>query len=363
MADYESVKNKVERKLRLQLTEDRRCPPCKNGTQAVRTENSWSAGDFLEHCDHHPIPKPDFCHGVTKTPLSSSTAEARPGVCQNLGARLTANPANNATDGQNDHLPKKLNLHLDDLFNSRSPNKPVTSARVDVDSVVSYGFPLSLLNTTLNINLVPPRAPILSSNQHFYFPGHKTPLHKTPHFRFGTFGEKVPFDLFMFLPNCKDQVKSTYVPYEFLKAWVNEVVIPASKEAIPWQNRSQFSSNWDQELAKAGASREGKRTSRGKRKVALDDDEEDEEDDVLWDPKLMNLTHPVDRKYIKPFWDGIRRRLDAFIANDHPQLKYFKGYQFVCSGKNWKTRVSSPDLPELMDRIREEVCTSDRLIF
>ena len=95
----------------------------------------------------------------------------------------------------------------------------------------------------------------------------------------------------------------------------------------------------------------------------MDDDEEDEEDDVPWDPKLMNLTHPVDRKYIKPFWDGIRRRLEAAIAKDHPQLKYFKGYQFVCSGKNWKTRVSSPDLPELMDRIRDEVCTPDRLIY
>jgi len=83
-----------------------------------------------------------------------------------------------------------------------------------------------------------------------------------------------------------------------LKAWVNEVVIPASEEAIPWRNPSQWSSNWDQELAKASASREGKRTSRGNPKVPLDDDEED---DLLWDAKLMNLTHPIDRKYIKPF--------------------------------------------------------------
>jgi len=261
MAEYERVKNQGERKHSLQLTEDRRCPPCKNGTQAIRTENSWLACGFLEHCDHHPIPEPDFCLGVTKTPLTSSTAQAQPSVCQTLGAQLTANPANNSTDGQNDHPPKKLNLHLDDRFNSQSPNKPVTrtSTRVDVDSVVSYGFPLSLLNTTVNINLVPPRAPTLSSNQHLYFPGHKTPIHKTPHFRFATFGKKVPFDLFMFLSNCKDHVKGTYVPYEILKAWVNEVVIPAGKEAIPWQIRSQWSSNWDQELAKAGASRAKRR--------------------------------------------------------------------------------------------------------
>jgi hypothetical protein len=144
-----------------------------------------------------------------------------------------------------------------------------------------------------------------------------------------------------------------------LKAWFNEVLIPASK-CIPHQYRSQWSSNWDQEVAKCSAGREGKRVeNRGRiEKEAIPDGDDSKESSDLLHSRQMEVVQVIAPEFIKDFWNGITRRLDEAIAKDHLQLKLFKGYQLFCSGKNWKNTVfeQSGSLANLLEKMRRMVC-------
>lgn len=292
--------------------------------------------------DRYDIPRPDFCDGIDKIPLTNSDAESRPKVRENLEARLTGLPP-----GEKDERHQaKLDVRISDLCSSkRGPETLNTTSMSDIDSAVAIDFPLSMIKSDIEINAIPNNARQIDSNLHL--PGDVT---KAPSFHLGKAGEGIDLDLWFQLPNyprSKARYNNhTYIKSETMKAWYNEILIPAS-ECIPHPLRSEWSSNYDQELAKCKANQEGKKT-----------DKTNENQGSEWISKQMERYMTLPAKYIKAFWDNVIKLLDAAITSGHTELMKFKGYRLLLTGKNWKTRVfeESGDVRKLFERFRTMVC-------
>jgi hypothetical protein len=185
----------------------------------------------------------------------------------------------------------------------------------------------------------------LTSPQHFHLPGHsKRPLHLLPHFRLGRFGNGIDFDLYLFLPNLREDRSSVYLTLEEEKAWVERVLLPAAMAKIPGVLLGQWSSDWQAERNKMHALKEGKKLDPRKDEVKAS--------------KLMEIENSIAPEYLGPFWNEVKRLLDNGIASDGP-LRGFMGYKLLCTGKNWKTRVfeTTSDLRKLkrkMDVVKSE---------
>jgi hypothetical protein len=338
------------------LIESQTCEHCRNGR--IVDEGAKSLYEMVSHFEKYPIPNPDFCTKVDKQPLSFSLPEDRAEILKHLEVRLTGLSNDSSTDKDGDTSTPKFDLHIGDKCCQESSLQTLnTSVSLDIDSAICLGFPLSMIKCAINLTTIPSRGRNMGSSAHVNL--HGTPVHRLPHFRLGTFGNEVQFELFMMLPELHSHVKSTYVPDAVLKAWFNEVLIPASK-CIPHQYRSQWSSNWDQEVAKCSAGREGKRVrDRGRiEKEAIPDDDDSKEISDLLHSRQMEVVQVVAPEFVKNFWNGITRRLDEAIAKDHSQLKLFKGYQLFCSDKNWKNTVfeQSGSLANLLEKMRRMVC-------
>lgn len=341
-------------KLVKMLTAPQCCQTCNDGGHSL-DEGIKSLSNMVRHYRNHPIPKPDFCERADKAPLTSSCPENRAEVLKNIEARLTGiTPTEEGEDGEEggdgedgDGIPK-FDLRRDGIDLDGS-------VTLDIDSAVGLAFPLSMINSVIHLDLIPSRGRNMTSSSHINL--QRIPVHRLPHFRLGTFGRVAQFELYMILPGLRSRVKGTHVPEAILKAWVNEVLIPAA-ECIPDQCRIQWSSNWDQEVAKLSAKREGKRT----KGVENQEDEAPDDGDMkerqrLWDSRLMESSQKIAPEFIQDFWNAITKLLDEAIAKNHKHLEWFRGYQLFCCSKNLKTIIfeRSASLPNLLEKMRRTV--------
>lgn len=212
---------------------------------------------MIDHFEKYPIPDPDFTKGVDKRPLTSSSPETRETVLENIEARLTGL----APDEAGDVNPPRFDIRIDDLCSQ--PQTFDRTISLDLDSGLTYDFPLHMICSDISLNMLPSSARQLKSNLHFRIG--KTMAHQVPHFHLGSAGDGLDFDIFIMLPNHpRFQSKynnHTYISSETQKAFFNKVMIPASK-CLPSGLRAQWSSNYDQEKAKSRAKQEGEKVGK-----------------------------------------------------------------------------------------------------
>ena len=290
---------------------------------------------MVDHFKKYPIPDPDFTKGVDTQPLTSSSPETQETVLENIEARLVGL----APDEDGDVNPPKFDLRIDDICSPDLPNRTVS---LDMDSGITYDFPLNMIRSNISLNMLPSSARQLKSNLHFRIG--KTMAHQVPHFHLASAGDGLGFDIFVMLPNhLRFQNKHnnhTYISSETQKAFFNKVMIPASK-CLPSELQAQWSSNYDQEKAKCRAKQEGKKVGK------MPEGEWTE-----WESKTMERHQDLPAQYTKKIWEAFHRSLSVAIA-EGKELKHFEGFQLLLTGKNWKHRIfeESGDIRKLLQKI------------
>jgi len=324
----------------------------------------------------HPIPDPDFCEKISKT-LTCSALEDRENVYTNMNVRLTGiedddTETDSESESESDYLrllsavqneTPKFNLYDGDLLDLETP--PSISVSLDIDSLIGFGFPLSLIKTTIFLDTIPSRGRNLSSPLHGIVMGINemaVDVHRIPQFRLGYFGTlETKSDLFILLPKLYETVKSNQVPKAVIKAWVNDVLIPTATEVLPNDDRYQWSTTYEQEILKLQAKREGvkKVAGSGKETQKLGDGDEEEDFVVLWDSKMMESPNPIAPDLVVKFSQKLEERLNNAIASadENSPLRSFEGYRLLSSGKNWKLHIKerSGDFQKLLEKNRKMV--------
>jgi len=302
-----------------------------------------SVRQMVDHFEKYPISDNDFTKGVDTQPLTSSSPETREKVLENIEARLTGL----TPDEDGDANMPKLDLRIDNLCSPYLPRTFDRTVSLDIDSGLAHGFPLHMIRSDISLNMLPSSARQLKSNLHLRIG--KTMVHQVPHFHLASAGDGLHFDIFIMLPNHprfqNKHNNHTYISGETQKAFFNKVMVPASK-CLPSEIRSQWSSNYDQEKAKSRAKQEGKKLGKTP-----------EGEWMEWKSKTMERGQDLPAQYTKRFWEAFQRSLNVTIA-EGKELKHFKGFQLLLTGKNWKPRIfeGSGDIRKLLQKMNILVC-------
>ena len=309
-----------------------------------------SLSETVERWENLPIPAPDFCADriekwserkvYDRKELSSSGSD-RPRVMRNIAARLSGLEIGRA-DLEADVKPPRLDIGRDDLPHL----KDLIKTSVDIDSAMAIDFPLNMIKVPINLTFILNRGRMIESDMHMEV-SRSRGLHQTRHFNIGNFGSsEVRFELYVFIiGENKEAVSTTHVPDSIIKPWMNEIMLKAAMMTIPHFLRSQWPSNYENELAKSEAIQEVRKLRVFKVDVS--------EHHVKRKPRYQTLPP----EYIQPFWEECMRLLKAAIDAGHPELKHFKDFKLFYHAKNIKDVVydNSGNLESLHHLMREKV--------
>ncbi|KAN0095005.1 hypothetical protein V8E51_015716 [Hyaloscypha variabilis] len=279
------------------------------------------------------------------TPLPnvlSSPKLMRPGDYNGLdcqaafeGASASAAPEDVGT--RNENLPKNLCLSQHHIA-SRKNRRP--NATFDIDSTCC--FPTSLAFARRGINWMPKAHPILNLAADIHFglrvPVYNgrdvltqkyTPLHKIPHYCFGTVVGMDSLSILIFFPALhleSDHEHSTYLSEEDEQLWSDAIILPALNKIIESSNIMQhYPASADiASLDSTAISAEGLARKQSAREQLI--------------------KHAIKPHYLDPLWSLILQ-----IIDENPGFDRFQGATLFAHAKNTKLEFMDTGLAQAYD--------------
>jgi hypothetical protein len=235
---------------------------------------------------------------------------------------------------QNEGLPQNLCLSQ---CHATSKKNRLPKMTFDIDSTCC--FPTSLGFARQGINWLPKVHPILNLTGNIHFglkvPGHTNrgnaseryvPLHKIPHYCFGSvigMNELLMFIFFPCLHEDSDHEHSTYLSHRDQELWLDAILLPSISKVIGSSNILQHypASARITEVNSVAVSAE-----RLARKESA---------------REQLLKHPIQPQYLDPLWTLILETIE-----ENPGFCQFRGAMLFLNAKNTKLEFSHPSLTQ-----------------
>lgn len=251
------------------------------------------------------------------------------------GASASAAPEDVGTRDEN--LPKNLCLSQHHITSKKNRRPNIT---FDIDSTCC--FPTSLAFARRGINWMPKAHPILNLTADIHFglrvPVYNdrgvltqkyTPLHKIPHYCFGTAVGMDPLSILIFFPALhleSDYEHSTYLSKEDEHLLSDAIILPALNKIIGSSNIMQHypASAHIADLDSTAISAEGLARKQSAREQLI--------------------KHPIQPHYLDPLWSLILQTI-----NENPGFNRFQGATLFAHAKNTKLEFMDTGLTQAYD--------------